>query len=346
MIDRAVTELESLRLSTVKACRLVGKPRATLYRQRTPKAVDRPALPRPAPPNALTSTERRAVMDVLHAPDYIDLPVPQIWARELDAGSYLCSMSTMYRLLREHGETIDRRGQTAHPKRVKPELMAEEPNVVWSWDITRLRGPTRGDWFFLYMLVDIFSRYVPGWLVATVEAEELAEQLIAAAVARERIGADQLTIHADRGAPMIAKSVAELLADLRIGKSHGRPRVSNDNPYSEALFKTVKYCPEFPGSFDSVGDAHGFCGRFVDYYNHEHRHSAIGYHTPASVHFGTAPQIREQRAVTLDAAYAANPQRFSRPPTPPRLPTVAWINPPQKEVIHSKQIRCQSSQRA
>jgi putative transposase len=207
--------------------------------------------------------------------------------------------------------------------------MADRPNMCWSWDITKLRGPERGVWFDLYVAIDIFSRYVPGWMVAATETAELASEFITAAVTAQDVNKGTLTIHADRGTSMTSKGVAELLADLGVGRTHSRPHVSNDNPYSESAFKTLKYCPAFPDRFGSLPDARSFCEQFFSYYNHEHRHSGIGLHTPASVHYGTATEIRAQRAETLDAAYAANPGRFNgRRPAPPKLPTVAWINNP------------------
>ena len=213
-----------------------------------------------------------------------------------------------------------------------PELMASGPNQCWSWDITKLRGPDRGVWFDLYVIIDIFSRYVVDWMVAPGESAELAKAFIARAVAGQGVAEGTLTIHADRGTSMTSKPVAELLADLGIGRTHSRPHVSNDNPYSESAFKTLKYCPAFPERFGSIEDARAFCEQFFAYYNHEHRHSGIGLHTPASVHHGTATEVRAKRASTLDAAYAANPGRFRhRRPSPPKLPTVAWINKPTIE---------------
>lgn len=333
MIDQAVIEMEPL-VGTAMACVLTGKSRATLYRKRRPAAL-RPPRARRTPANALSSAERRAVMDVLHSGEYVDLAVAQVWARELDDGRYHCSMSTMYRLLKVHGESRERRAQATHPARTKPELVATRANEVWCWDITWLRGPARGVHYPLYSIIDIFSRYVPGHLVATVESAEIAERMIDQAVAVQRIEAGTLTLHADRGAPMTSHTVVELLAILGVSRSHSRPRCSNDNPYIEANYKTLKYCPEFPERFSCVQEAREFCSWFFGTYNHEHRHSALGWHTPASVHFGTAPEIRAQRAVTLDIAYGAHPERFSRPPVPPKLPTVAWINEPEKEVIRS-----------
>ena len=240
----------------------------------------------------------------------------------------------MYRILSSVGENRERRRQRTHPAKKKPELLVTRPNHVWSSDITKLRGPERGEYYELYVIIDIFSRYVVGWMVAARETAELAEEFIAAAIARQGIEAKTLALHADRGTSMTSKSVAQLLVDLGVERSHSRPHVSNDNPYSESHFKTLKYCPAFPRTFGSIEDARSFCTTFFEYYNHEHHHSGIGLHTPASVHYGTAQAVRAQRAITLTAAYAANPTRFrNKPPTPPRLPTSAWINDPSREAL-------------
>ena len=268
------------------------------------------------------------MLELLNRNEYADLAPAQVWARELDAGRYWCSESTMYRILREHGQVGERRAQATHPARKKPELMADAPNRVWSWDITKLKGPERGVWYQLYTVIDIWSRYVVGHLVAAGEDSALAEALIADAIARHGVDPDQLTIHADRGPAMTSKTVAQLLADLKVIRSHSRPKTSNDNPYIEASFKTLKYDPTFPDRFGSIQHARQHCEQFYTYYNHEHRHSGIGLHTPASVHFGTAEVIREQRQQTLNAAYTTHPERFNRRPRAPELPTQAWINKP------------------
>jgi putative transposase len=274
---------------------------------------------------------------VLRSERFCDLAPAQVWATLLDEDVYLGSISTMYRVLRAHGEVRERRAQASHPPRTRPELMATKPNMCWSWDITKLRGPDRGVWFDLYVIIDIFSRYVVDWMVAPGESAELAEAFIARASAGQGITPATLTIHADRGTSMTSKPVAELLADLGIGRTHSRPHVSNDNPYSEAAFKTLKYCPAFPSRFGSIEDARSFCEQFFAYYNHDHRHSGIGLHTAASVHYGTATQIRAKRAETLAGAYATNPERFRhRRPEPPKLPTVAWINKPTIETDTQK----------
>ena len=333
MIDVALAELEPV-LGTKPACGLLGRSRATYYRALQPP-VDKVRQPRASPPNALTTAEREQVLAVLRAPEHCDLAVAQVWARELDEGRYYCSISTMYRILRATGEVRERRSQATHPAKTKPELVATKANVVWSWDITKLRGPDRGLYYDLYVILDIFSRYVVGWTLAPSESGELAKDLITDCLTRQQVGRDTLTIHADRGTSMTSKPVSQLLVDLGVVRSHSRPHVSNDNPYSEAAFKTLKYCPAFPDRFGSIADARAFCLAFMTYYNHEHRHSGIGLHTPASVHYGTAVEIRAQRALTLDAAYAANPTRFTRRPQPPTLPTIAWINEPLEEVAQS-----------
>jgi len=332
VIDAHFEDLEAA-TSTKAACELLGASRATRYRRRRPPLAGPPA-PRPTPPNALTETECQHVLEVLRSPEYCDLAPAQIWARLLDEGSYLCSISTMYRLLAAAGENRERRRQRTHPAKTKPELVARRPNEVWSWDITKLRGPQRGVYYELFVIIDIYSRYVIAWTVAAAETGELAKDFIDAAITAQDIKAGQLAIHADRGTSMTSKPVAQLLVDLGVARSHSRPHVSNDNPYSEAQFKTLKYCPAFPGRFGSIEDARTFCAAFFEHYNHVHRHAGIGLHTPASVHHHTATQIRAQRAVTLDTAYAANPARFNgRRPAPPKLPTIAWINEPSREAL-------------
>jgi putative transposase len=320
-------------MSTKQACALLGASRATVYRRRR-LPPQRPSTSRPEPANKLTETERQHILAMLRSQEYCDLAPAQVWARLLDDGIYLCSISTMYRLLAIAGENRERRRQRTHPARKRPELIARRPNQVWSWDITKLQGPERGVYYELFVIIDIFSRYVVGWMVSPAETGELAEAFIADTLAAQGIDRDQLTLHADRGTSMTSKPVAQLLVDLGVARSHSRPHVSNDNPYSEAQFKTLKYCPAFPGRFGAIEDARAFCSLFFDHYNHVHRHAGIGLHTPASVHYDTAREIRAQRAATLDAAYAANPARFRhRPPTPPKLPTVAWINEPSPEAL-------------
>jgi putative transposase len=310
-----------------RACTLTGISRATYYRKAKPVGpMHGPWLPRTLPPQALSLAEREQVLAVLNAPGYADLAIPQVWARELDQGHYWCSMSTMYRIARTAGQSRERRRQATHPPRVRPELVATGPSQVWSWDITALKGPVKGVWFKCYVVIDIFSRYVTGWLVAAAEDAIVARDFLAGAVARN--GIEPHTIHADRGGAMTSKPVSEMLVDLGVLRSHSRPRTSNDNPYSEAQFKTMKYMPDFPDRFGSLADARAFCDEFFAAYNHEHRHSGIGWHTPASVHYGTAEQIRKHRQATLDTAYTQHPDRFNRRPRAPQLPDEAWINQP------------------
>jgi len=279
---------------------------------------------------ALSEEEREAVLGQLHAERFADASPAHVYATLLDEGTYLASERTMYRILAAAGESGERRDQLRHPAYAKPELLATAPNELWSWDITKLRGPATWTWFYLYVLLDVFSRYVTGWLLAHRESGSLADRLIAETVAKEGVTSG-LTIHADRGSSMTSKPVALLMADLGITKSHSRPHVPDDNPFSESQFKTLKYHPGFPARFGSIEDARAFCRSFFAWYNGEHRHSALGLLTPEMVHRGRAPEIREQRARVLDAAYAAHPERFVRKrPEPPPLPTAVWINPPKE----------------
>jgi len=326
----AATEELALRTGqTAAACRSIGVSRATLYRRRRPRI--RALRPRPTPHRALGPAERNQVLDVLRSPRFVDKSPAQVWAVLLDDKTFYCSIRTMYRILAANREVKERRNLLRHPNYKKPELLAEAPNQIWSWDITKLRGPVKWTYFYLYVIMDIFSRYVVGWMVAHRESAALAKRLLAATCSKQGITSDQLTIHADRGPSMRSKSVALLLSDLGVRKSHSRPYVSNDNPYSESQFKTMKYCPEFPDRFGCAQDARGFCGEFLGYYNNEHRHSGIGLLTPAMVHYGQAEQIIAARKETLHAAYRAHPERFTRrPPQPPTLPGQVWINPPVK----------------
>ncbi|MGQ0680034.1 MAG: IS3 family transposase [Actinomycetota bacterium] len=334
MIDALFEQVEPM-VGTKRACAAVGRPRASHYRNLAPARVS-VSKPRPTPANALSLAEREEVLELLNSVRFANCSAAQVWAVTLDEGKYLCSISTMYRVLRRAGQSRERRRQATHPPRVRPELVAYKPNQVWSWDISNLKSINRGEYFKLYVVLDIFSRYVVGWCVSRQESKELAKELIAGAVATQQIEPGTLNIHADRGSSMTSGTVAELLGFLGISRTHSRPHVCNDNPYSEAAFKTLKYCPAFPEHFGSIEDARNFCAAFFAHYNHEHRHSGIGLHTPASVHFGTALEVREARAKVLDAAYAANPLRFgNRKPEPPRLPDVAWINTPVKEVTQN-----------
>lgn len=324
----AVSDL-SLAIGTARACDALGLARASYYRDLQPQP---PARERPIPARALSAVERQVVLDTLHCETFVDKAPAEVWATLLDQGTYLCSPRTMYRILDDEQEVRERRDQLRHPAYKKPELLAQAPNEVWSWDITKLLGPAKWTYFYLYVILDIFSRQVVGWLIAERESAELAEQLIAESVSRHDIAPGTLTLHADRGASMRSKPVAALLVDLDITKSHSRPHVSDDNPYSESQFKTMKYRPDFPARFGSLADARAHCQTFFTWYNTEHRHSGIGYMTPSSVHYGQALAARALRQDALDAAFLANPKRFKgRRPEPPALPTAAWINPPATE---------------
>jgi len=292
-----------------------------------------PPAPRPSPARALTGIERTTVLDTLHADRFVDVAPGAVVATLLDEGTYLASERTMYRILAGADEVRERRSQLRHPAYERPELLATGPNELWSWDITKLRGPVKWTYFQLYVILDVFSRYVPGWMVATRESAELARRLIADTARKQAIEPDSLTIHADRGSSMRSRPVALLLADLGIAKSHSRPHVSNDNPYSEAGFKTLKYRPTFPARFGSIEDARAFCADFFAWYNGEHRHSGIAMYTPADVHHGRTVELGQVRAEVLAGAYAAHPERFVRgPSTPASVPAEVWINRPEKEV--------------
>lgn len=326
----AATETLAQSTGVAAACAALGVPRSTLYRTRRPPVapIGRPA-PLPAQQRALSAAEQATVRDTLNSPAFADCAVREVYAALLEQETYLCSVATMYRILRANDEVRERRNQLRHPAFAAPELLATAPNQVWTWDITKLLGPHKWTYYYLYVVIDLFSRKVVGWLLAAQEAAELAEQLVAETCAREGIARDQLTLHADRGSAMVAHSLALLLTDLGIHKSHSRPHVSNDNPYSEAQFKTLKYVPSFPAFFGSLADARAWCQTFFGWYNAEHHHTGIGLLTPAVVHAGQATVVQAQRQTALDRAYAAHPARFvAGPPVPPALPTAAWINPP------------------
>ena len=316
-------------VGTVAACLSMGVARATYYRRLNADLEEAPSA-RPAPPRALAPEERAQVLGHLHEDRFVDRAPAEVFATLLDEGTYLCSVRTMYRILAAAAEVRERRNQLRHPRYQAPELLATAPRQVWSWDITKLLGPIKWTYFYLYVIMDIFSRYVVGWMVAGRERAVLAQRLIAATCRKEQIQSGQLTIHADRGSSMTSKPVALLLADLGVTKTHSRPHVSDDNPYSESQFKTLKYCPQFPERFGSIEDARAFCRDFFTWYNHEHRHAGVGLMTPAMVHNGVAGAVWEARQEVLAAAFNRNPERFVRGiPSPPELPTAAWINKPK-----------------
>ena len=339
MLNQAITNLAPT-TGVAGACRLLAVPRARYYRQRQER-LSADSLPPTSgrSPRALEEDERQAILDLLHAERFWDASPAEVYATLLDEGRYLCSERTMYRLLAGVGEGRERRAQTRHPAYARPELLAEAPNQVWSWDITKLLGPAKWTYFHLYVILDVYSRFVVGWMVAYRESAALAERLIAETAQKQQVPVGQLTLHADRGSSMTSKPVAFLLADLGITKTHSRPHVGGDNPYSESQFKTLKYCPSFPSRFTSLEEARAFCRDFFSWYNTEHHHSGIGLLTPQVVHTGQAHAVHAARAQTLAVAYAAHPERFVRqPPVPPPLPGPAWINPPEqklgKEVTH------------
>ena len=308
------------------ACDALGVVRSSFYRQQRPAPV---AEPRPAPPRALSADERETVLAHLHEERFQDRSPAAVQATLLDEGVYHCSIRTMYRILADHGETRERRDQRTHPVYQKPELLATAPNELWSWDITKLLGPAKWTYFYLYVILDVFSRYVVGWMVAHRESAEMARKLIEHTCRNQQIEAGQLTIHADRGSSMTSKPVAFLLADLGVTKTHSRPHVSDDNPYSESQFRTMKYRPDFPDRFGCIQDSRTFSQLFFSWYNDEHRHSGIGLLTPAMVHYGQADDIFQKRQLVLDAAYLAHPERFVRwPPKPLSIPKEVWINKP------------------
>jgi putative transposase len=283
----------------------------------------------PTPARALAPTERQAVLDVLHSERFCDRSPVEVHATLLEEGQYLCAPRTMYRILASNDEVRERRDQLRHPSYTKPELLATRPNQVWSWDITKLKGPVKWIYFYLYTVLDIFSRYVVGWLLAQQENATLAQRLIAETCAKQDIEPGQLTIHADRGVPMTSKTVAQLLADLGVDKTHSRPRVSDDNPFSESQFKTLKYWPGFPDRFGSPEHAREVSRVFINWYNHEHHHSGICFLTPAVVHYGRAELVLAERHQVQLAGYREHPERFvNGTPRLQRLPEAVWINPP------------------
>ena len=325
----AVTEVAPL-VGIVMACVMLAVARATYYRSLRPRILP-PA--RPTPPRALGPGERQAVLDVLHEPRFVDLAPVEVYATLLDESRYLCSERTMYRILAANQEVRERRDQLRHQNHPRPELLATRPNELWSWDITKLLGPQKWTYFYLYVILDVFSRYVVGWMVAHEESAALARKLIEETCRRQGVEPDQLTLHADRGSSMTSKSVALLLADLGVTKTHSRPHVSNDNPFSESAFKTLKYRPGFPDRFMHIEHARAHGGPFFDWYNNDHHHGSLGLCTPHDVHYGLAAQTLQRRAAVLDAAFLAHPERFARGrPVPATPPHEVWINKPAPEV--------------
>jgi putative transposase len=314
------------------ACQALEVPRSSLYRARLATAPQS-VCEDPVSPRALPPAERTEVRQVLNSERFADQPPREVYATLLDEGKYLCSWRTMYRILDENQEVQERRNQLRHPHYTKPELLASQPNQLWSWDITKLLGPTKWTYYYLYNILDVFSRYSVGWMIAERESAALAEELIAATCVRQNIQSGQLTIHADRGSSMTSKPVALLMADLGVTKTHSRPHVSNDNPFSESQFKTLKYRPDYPERFGCQTDARAWATDFFQWYNYEHHHSALGLLTPADIHFGRAQSILDQRQQVLQAAYLKNPERFVKGlSAPAHFPSAVWINPPKAAI--------------
>ncbi len=314
------------------ACQTLDLPRSSFYRAQEPvrPVVSHPLRERRPSPRALTITEKETVRAVLNSERFQDQSPREVYATLLDEEHYLCSWRTMYRILAENHEVRERRDQLQHPAYAKPELLATRPNQVWSWDITKLRGPVTWTYYYLYVILDVYSRYVVGWLIAECESEAFAQELIRATCDKQGIQPGQLTLHADNGSAMIAKSVAQLLIDLDVVKSHSRPHVSDDNPYSEAQFKTLKYRPDYPARFAGLIEARTWAQTFFAWYNTNHHHSGLGLLTPVVVHSGKAASVLQQRQKVLDIAYATHPERFVKhAPVPAQLPVVVWINPPK-----------------
>jgi len=313
------------------ACDALAIPRCGFYRAQA-RTHTLPLEPktRPSPARALSADERQGILDLLHCDRFVDQAPHEVYATLLDEGDYRCSIRTMYRILNAHTEVKERRNQLRHPAYQKPELLATAPNQVWSWDITKLLGPVTWSYFYLYVILDIFSRYVVGWMIAPAESAALAETLIRETCDKQYIEKGRLTLHADRGSSMKSKPVALLLSDLGVTKTHSRPHTSDDNPYSESQFKTLKYRPDFPERFGCIEDARSLCQDFFRWYNTAHRHTGIGLLTPETLHYGLADEVRAARAAVLRAAYAAHPERFVRTiPVPPVVPEAAWINKPK-----------------
>jgi putative transposase len=326
----ATAESLATTLGVSAACEVVGVPRSSFYRTRQPKII--PA-PRPSPARALTPAETEAVRQILNSERFVDQAPRQVYATLLDEETYLCHWRTMYRILEAHQEVTERRNQRQHPPAAKPQLETTGPRQLWSWDITKLKGPVKWHHYYLYVIIDVYSRFIVGWLIAEAESAELAEILITTTCHREGIQPEQLGLHSDRGPAMQSKTVAQLLIDLEVAQTFARPYTPNDNAYSEAQFKTLKYRPGFPERFASLAEARTWVQAFVYWYNYQHYHSALGLLTPAMVHHGQAQQVQTQRQQVLVAAYQDHPERFVRgQPSVAALPASVWINRPPEEV--------------
>ena len=318
-----------------QACQVLGVSRASFYRNGRSRACPVQVFSIPEPPaRALSQTERTQVLEVLNSPRFVDQAPREVYAELLDEQIYLCHWRSMYRYLDQVDQVRERRKLAQHPVYVKPELLATAPNQVWSWDITKLLGPVKWNYFYLYVILDIYSRYVVGWMIALQQAAHLADELIAESYRKQGIQPDQLTLHADRGNPMTSKPLAFLLADLGVTRSFSRPSTPNDNPFSEAQFKTLKYQPNYPERFDDLVEARAWARDFFTWYNTTHHHTGIGLLTPAQVQYGQAGQILAARQTVLSQAYQSHPERFVRGvPHPQALPSGVWINPPQSTPV-------------
>ncbi len=326
----------SFEIGVSNACKAVGVARSSYYYFYCRYGRKRSVTARSSPSWALSQGERQQVLTILHEPQFVDKAPHQVYATLLDQGEYFCSIRTMYRILHDNYEVCERRRQRNHKHYSKPELLASSPNQVWSWDITKLKGPRTWTYFYLYVILDIYSRFVTGWMLAYRESSALAKRLIKETCVKQKIGKEQLTIHADRGPSMKSKPVALLLGELGVTKSHSRPYVSNDNPYSEAQFKTMKYAPQFPDRFDNIDEAVAFCRDFFGWYNKEHRHTGIALLTPEMVHYGLAESAIKKRDEVLKKAFERFPERFrGKMPKAEKLPEYVWINKPEKVVIET-----------
>jgi putative transposase len=314
------------RLGVVWTAKVTGLNRTTLYRRGRPKEL----IIRPAPHNALAEWEEARILETLNSPQYVNCSPTEAFYTLMDEGRHLGSLSTYYRVLKKHKQLTERRNQRVHQKRSPPQVVSRKPNEAWSWDISKLMSPKKWEYYFLYLILDLYSRYVVAWMVAEHENGGLASRLLEEAYRKEGLKRGQVALHQDRGGPMRSRPFWQTAAELGVGLSYSRPRVSNDNPYSESLFKTIKYQPEYPDNFGCVQDARQYMGNFVDWYHHRHRHSGLVYLTPEAVHHGRSDGLIHRRQDVMDAAYRLNPKRYHKRPIHPTLPEAVWINNPNK----------------
>jgi len=314
-------------LTKSELCEVLGIAKSTYYRRSSSKP-ESSNMKKPSP-RKLSREEENKILSIVNSERFCDMAPGEIFYRLLDEGLYYCSERTIYRILERNQQNIQRR-QKAAGNYSRPELLATKPNQLWSWDITKLKGPKKWTYYYLYKIMDVYTRYVVGWMVAYRESAELAEDLIAESCFKQQIKRDQLTLHADRGSSMKSNLVGQLLADLGVTKTHSRPHVSNDNPYSESAFKTLKYRPDFPENFGSIEDARSYCREFFFWYNNEHRHSGIAMLTPEIIHYNLVDEVIEKRNIVLQKAYQANPKRFVKGLPKAKTPDdQVWINKPE-----------------